>query len=68
MTRKQYYRKGQQLVIAINNYHNLGNVGKALAHFRDSHKNAPKQFGSYENAWNSEAVKWARKFYLGEDC
>ena len=68
MTRKQYYHKGMQLVVAINKYHGSDNLGSALAHFKEAHRNAPKNFGSYEKAWNCEAMRWARKFYLGEDC
>lgn len=67
MTRKQYYHKGMQLIVAIHKQSG-GNLGKALSHFRDAHREAPKHFGSYENAWNCEAMRWARNFYLGEDC
>ena len=68
MTRKTYYHKGMQLVVAINKELNGKRVGKQLAHFRDAHKDAPKHFGSYEKAWNSEAFKNARRIWLGEDC
>lgn len=68
MTRKAYYHKGMQLVVAINRDLNGKGIGKQLRHFRDCHRDAPKHFGSYEAAWNSEAFKTVRRIYLKEDC
>lgn len=68
MTRKQYIRKLQSLTIAIYNHPESVfpkgyKLGEALKHNRDYAKNVPAKFGSYENAWNSQVVAWARNFY-----
>lgn len=67
MKRKTYYHKGMNLVRAINKQSGT-NTGKSLAHFRDFHREAPQLYGSYQGAWDSEPMKFARRFYLGEDC
>lgn len=73
MTRKQYINKAQVLVIAIHKTihktsHKRYKLGNALRTFRDGAKNVPGEFGSYEAAWNCDAMRFARKHYLGEEC
>lgn len=72
MTRKQYIKKGQQLILAIykdiqSDFPENHKVGKALKQFKENAKNVPKTFGSYEEAWNCEPMRFARRHYLKED-
>lgn len=67
MTRKTYYRKGMQLVVAVNKQLGL-DVGKGLRNFREKHREAPSQWGSYEKAWNSNDMRMIRRIYLKENC
>ena len=69
MTRKQFINKGQRLMLAIYNdpnglYPDGFKIGEALKKFKENAKNVPKTFGSYEEAWNCEPMKWAREHYL----
>lgn len=72
MTRKMYLRKLQVLVIAIHNHpttpfgYSKRSLGDALREVRDkvnagALKNTP--WRSYDEAWNCEAMRWARDFY-----
>ena len=68
MTRKKYIHKLQQLTLAIYNHPSSlfpegYKIGEALKHNKNFAKNVPTKFGSYEAAWNSEAVVWACEFY-----
>ena len=68
MTRKKYIHKIQSLIIAIHNhptslYPEGYKLGESLKHARDYARNVPKNFGSYEAAWNCEAIAWARNHY-----
>ena len=68
MTRKKYIHKVQELVLAIHRhpaslYPEEYKVGTALKHVRDYAKKVPKNFGSYEEAWNSEHMIWACEHY-----
>jgi hypothetical protein len=67
MTRKQYINKGQQLIIAVYNHPESfmkgRKLGDCLKTFRDNAKRVPAKFGSYEAAWNSGAMRWAREHY-----
>ena len=65
MTRKQYVRRMQELVIAIYRKSGeevpKGRIGCALRYTRDHAKIAPAEFGSYQNAW--DRLKEAREFF-----
>lgn len=68
MTRKKYIHKVQEMILAVHRhpsslYPEGHKVGTALKHVRDYAKEVPKNFGSYEAAWNSEAMIWAREYY-----
>ena len=68
MTRKQYINKLWTLTIAIYNHPESifpdgYKLGEALKHNKAFAKNIPATFGSYEAAWNSEHMKWAREHY-----
>lgn len=68
MTRKQYVHKLWGLTLAIYRhpesiFPDEYKVGEALKHNKKFAKKVPETFGSYEAAWNSEAVKWAREYY-----
>lgn len=63
MTRKKYVGKVQNLVLAVARTEPDSKVGERLRHVRDHARMAPKVFGSYEKAWNSDGVKWMRDFY-----
>lgn len=68
MTRKEYINKIQALTLAI--YRNPESsflkgfkVGDALKRVKERAKDVPKTYGSYEAAWNSDVLKWAREHY-----
>ncbi len=66
MTRKQYIRKAQTLVIAIYNHpsntmRSKYKLGEALRYARDHARMAADHAGSYEAAWNM--IKMTRDFY-----
>ena len=68
MTRKKYIHKLQNMITAIHKdpasiYPEGCKLGESLKHARDFAKEVPKNFGSYEAAWNSEAMVWARNHY-----
>lgn len=68
MTRKQYQRRMQELVIAVHNDPEItctgrDTIGVATRRTHDNAKRAAQLFGSYEAAWNCEAVKWLRNRY-----
>lgn len=68
MTRKQYQRRIQELVIALHNdpemtFTENDKVGIATRRAHDNAKRAAQLFGSYDAAWNCEAVKWLRNRY-----
>lgn len=67
MTRKEYVRKLQALVIAVYRKDGIrghGSLGKSLRHVRDSAKDVPAAWGSYDAAWNCDFLRWARHYYL----
>ena len=68
MTRKKYIHKLQNLCLTVHRhpdsiYPEGHKLGESLKHVRDFAKEVPKNFGSYEAAWNSEAMVWARNHY-----
>ena len=67
MTRKKYINLGTKLVVAMykspDSIVKGVSVGSMIRHFRDNAKHVPEVFGSYEAAWNCEAMKWARENY-----
>ena len=68
MTRKKYIHNLWSLTLAIyrnpeSNFMKGFKVGEALKNNKRAAKEVPKRFGSYEAAWNSEAMKWARQHY-----
>ena len=68
MTRKKYINKIQALTLAVyrhpeSNFLHGFKVGEALKHVKEHAKTVPKTYGSYEAAWNDEALKWAREHY-----
>lgn len=69
MTRKQYVRKLTALTIAIHNAPESNfkdgskHLGNALRYVKAKAKTVPATWGSYDAAWNSDAMKWARKHY-----
>ena len=68
MTRKKYVRKLWAVTLAVYNspdslFSEGYKVGEALKHNKAHAKSVPKAFGSYEAAWNSEAMKWVREHY-----
>lgn len=68
MTRKQYERRVQELILAIyrhpsSNFPEGYKVGNSLRYFKRRSKGVPKDFGSYEEAWNCKEMRWAREFY-----
>ncbi len=72
MTRKKYIKKGQALMVAIAKhpetiYPKGFKIGQALKYFKGYAKNVPGIHGSYQAAWDSDVMKWARNHYLGEE-
>lgn len=72
MTRKKYIHKIQNLMIAIYNhpdsfYPDGYKLGSALKHAKEFAKQVPVKNGSYEAAWNCEAMRWAREHYAKGD-
>ena len=69
MTRKQYKNKVRELIIAVyNNSCKDYKLGVTLKQSQDidNIKDVAKRFGSYEAAWNCDAMRWARQFYLNK--
>ena len=70
MKRKQYIHKLQAITVECSRkfpeWYAKGGVGQALKHNRDFAKNVPEKFGSYEAAWNSEAMVKLREMIKGE--
>ena len=69
MTRKEYVHKMQALVLAMRNhpesrYAGGYKVGNALRNVRNASDKAVRLFGSYQGAWDSVWIKWARAHYL----
>ena len=61
MKRKQYIHKMWAVTVECSKrfpewYEHGGNLGQALKHNKDFAKDVPKTFGSYEAAWNCEAM------------
>lgn len=70
MTRKTYIKKLRALAVAIATHPTSAieySTGEAQKHIVRYAKKVPANFGSYAAAWNSEAMIWARRFYLGEN-
>lgn len=66
MTRKQFQRRIQELVIALHKDPEMTfteKVGIATRRAHDNAKRAAQLFGSYEAAWNCDAVRWLRNKY-----
>ncbi len=67
MTRKKYINKVQQLTIAIYKHPDSNvkghKLGKALKYIKANAKSVPAKFGSYDEAWNCDAMRWAREHY-----
>lgn len=68
MTRKQYIKKVQQLELAIfrhpeSTFPEGYKVGNATRHTARATKSVPKGFKSYQEAWDSEPMRWAREYY-----
>ena len=70
MTRKKYIHKLWGLTTAIYKHPDSAfkdyKLGEALKHNRDFAKNVPTKFGSYDEAWNSEAMRFAREHFVSE--
>ena len=72
MTRKKYIKKMQHLVLAIikdpdSTFPEGFRTGDRLKEIkRNSPKLAIQNFGSYDNAWNCDAIVWCRKHYLSK--
>ena len=71
MTRKQYIRNMNSLVLAIYNHpdstelRNKKNaVGIAFKSVNAKAKTVPSKFGSYQAAWDS--IKWTREHFMGD--
>lgn len=61
MTRERYIKKVQHVVVeASNKLARNPKLGEALKYTRDHATDVPKVFGSYDAAWNSEAMKSLR--------
>ena len=63
-----FIKKGQKLLVAFYKdpeikWDGRKKVGEALKHFKENAKSVPAKFGSYEEAWNCEAMKWLREHY-----
>lgn len=72
MNRKTYIHKMQHLLLAIYNhaesfYPENYKIGLALKRVKEAASTVPVMFGSYDKAWNSETLKWARNYYLKEE-
>ena len=69
MKRKQYIHKLWAVTIQMRKkfpeIHEKMGIGQALKHNRDFAKNVPEKFGSYEAAWNSEAMVKLREMIKG---
>lgn len=71
MKRKQYVHKLWNVAIQMNKKFpdiyksNNGKLGKSFRYMLDHAKDVPKTFGSYEKAWNSEAMVELRKMLAG---
>ena len=66
MKRKQYIHKLWAVTLECSRkfpewYEQGTGLGQAFKHNRDFAKNVPEKFGSYEAAWNSEALVNLRK-------
>lgn len=69
MKRKTYIKKIWALEAAIAKHPSTMSeimTGESLKHSTRYAKKVPANFGSYEAAWNCDAMKWARSYYLGE--
>lgn len=71
MKRKTYEKKLRAMVTAIHAHPqtNLPEGCKVGGAYRNIYRNAhiaAVNFGSYAEAWNNKAMRWAREFYMGE--
>lgn len=71
MKRKTYEKKLRAMLTRI--YHHPTSdfpkeysLGQGIKYSMSHAKDGAKNFGSYAAAWNNEAMRWAREFYLGE--
>lgn len=71
MKRKTYEKKLRAMLAAIyhhpeSNFVNSYSLGQGMKYSMSHAREGAKNFGSYEAAWNNDAMRWAREFYLGE--
>lgn len=72
MTRKVFEKKMKTLIVAIHKHpesvipHGT-KLGEQLKHYNAKGINLQEIGGSYKAAWNTDIIKWCRRYYLGEN-